>query len=404
MDNRLTPSGESGELSGRIRPAARADRTMTSIKVVGVGGAGGNAVSNMIEARTAGVEFMTVNTDLQALSSTLATTRLQIGEELTKGMGAGSDPEMGRRSAEESEEELASQLVGTDMVFVTAGMGGGTGTGAAPVVARIAKDMGCLTVGVITRPFEFEGRTRQTQAEEGVRALRYMSDSLITIPNERLLQILDRGTSLRDAFKVADNVLRQAVEGIASLIVVPGLINLDFADVRAIMGGVGLAAMGTGVGRGDARAVEAAHLAISSPLLEDSSIEGARGVLMNVTGGNDMGLHEVHDAATVIQGAVHEDADVIFGAVSDETLDDELRVTVIATGLHERQPDVQGLSRERGAEEMYGSGHLRHATANSVPGTPQPLPIPRDRSPMFLHMCAGDSADLCNISDVPSQA
>jgi cell division protein FtsZ len=356
MDNRLTPSGESDEASGRIRPAERADRARTSIKVIGIGGAGGNAISNMIEARTSGVEFMAVNTDLQALSSTLAPTRMQIGEELTKGMGAGSNPEIGRRSAEESHQELASQLAGTDMVFVTAGMGGGTGTGAAPVIARIATEMGCLTVGVITKPFEFEGKTRQTQAEEGGRALRHMTDALITIPNQRLLQVLDRGTALRDAFKVADNVLRQAVEGIASLIVVPGLINLDFADVRAVMGGVGLAAMGTGVGRGDGRALEAAHLAISSPLLEDSSIEGARGVLMNVTGGNDMGLHEVHDAASVIREAVHEDADVIFGAVSDETLDDELRVTVIATGLHHPQTDTQGLSRERNAEDSYGSG------------------------------------------------
>ena len=377
MDNRLTPSGEPGELSGRIRPAARVDRTGTSIKVVGVGGAGGNAISNMIEARTSGVEFMTVNTDLQALASTLASTRMQIGEELTKGMGAGSNPEIGRRSAEESYQELALQLAGTDMVFVTAGMGGGTGTGAAPVIARIAKEMGCLTVGVITKPFEFEGRTRQTQAEEGVRALGHESDSLITIPNQRLLQVLDRGTSLRDAFKVADNVLRQAVEGIASLIVVPGLINLDFADVRAIMSGVGLAAMGTGVGRGDGRAVEAAHLAISSPLLEDSSIEGARGVLMNVTGGNDMGLHEVHDAASVIRGAVHEDADVIFGAVSDESLDDELRVTVIATGLHQRQADTQGMTRQRDADDAYGPGapqerrRWQRSRDNSVPPDPK---------------------------------
>ena len=373
MDNRLTPSEEPGELSGRIRAAAREDRTRTSIKVVGVGGAGGNAISNMIEARTSGVEFMTVNTDLQALASTLAATRLQIGEELTKGMGAGSNPEIGRRSAEESHQELALHLAGTDMVFVTAGMGGGTGTGAAPVIAGIAKEMGCLTVGVITKPFEFEGRTRQTQAEEGVRALGHVSDSLITIPNQRLLQVLDRGTSLRDAFKVADDVLRQAVEGIASLIVVPGLINLDFADVRSIMSGVGLAAMGTGVGRGDGRAVEAAHLAISSPLLEDSSIEGARGVLMNVTGGNDMGLHEVHDAASVIRGAVHEDADVIFGAVSDESLDDELRVTVIATGLHQRQADSRGTARERDAEDPYDAEssqerrRWRRTRDNSVP-------------------------------------
>ena len=328
----------------------------TSIKVIGVGGAGGNAVSNMIEARTSGVEFMTVNTDLQALASTLAPTRLQIGEDLTKGMGAGSNPEIGRRSAEESHQELALELAGTDMVFITAGMGGGTGTGAAPVIAGIAKDMGCLTVGVITRPFEFEGRTRQTQAEEGVRALRHTTDSLITIPNQRLLQVLDRGTSLRDAFKAADDVLRQAVEGIASLIVVPGLINLDFADVRTVMWGVGLAAMGTGVGRGDGRAMQAAHLAISSPLLEESSIGGARAVLMNVTGGNDMGLHEVDDAASVIRSAAHEDADFIFGAVSDETLVDELRVTVIATGLHQRQAEPQGLSGEPQADDVHDAG------------------------------------------------
>ena len=247
--------------------AKRTDRTLTTIKVIGVGGAGGNTVDNMIEERTAGVEFITVNTDRQALEATLAPTRLQIGEGLTKGMGTGSNPDVGRRCAEESHQQLRDQLVDTDMVFITAGMGGGTGTGAAPVIARIAKELGCLTVTVITKPFDFEGKTRQVQAEEGIRALRNSADTLISIPNQRLLRVLDRSTPLRDAFKAADSVLRQTVESIASLIVVPGLINLDFADVRALMGGVGLAAMGTGTGRGDRRAIEAAHLVVRQSLI-----------------------------------------------------------------------------------------------------------------------------------------
>ena len=341
MENRLSLAGVSEEDNNRIHLAERADNGLTTIKVIGVGGAGGNAVDNMIEERSAGVEFITANTDLQALDATLAPTKLQIGGELTKGLGAGANPDVGRRSAEENHQEISDQLSGTDMVFITAGMGGGTGTGAAPIIAKIAKEQGCLTVAVITKPFDFEGKMRKTQAEEGVRALRNTADTLITIPNQRLLQVVGRGTSLRDAFKVADNVLRQAVEGIANLIVAPGLINLDFADVQTIMSGMGLAVMGTGVGHGDKRAIEAAHLAVSSPLLEDSSIDGARGILLNVTGGYDIALHEVHDAASIIREAVHEDAHIIFGAVTDEKLEDELRVTVIATGFHHRDADAR---------------------------------------------------------------
>ena len=353
MDNLLTQNGKPGEGGERMHLAKRTDRTLTTIKVIGVGGAGGNTVDNMIEERTAGVEFITVNTDRQALEATLAPTRLQIGEGLTQGMGAGSNPDVGRRSAEESHQQLRDQLVDTDMVFITAGMGGGTGTGAAPVIARIAKELGCLTVTVITKPFDFEGKTRQVQAEEGIRVLRNSADTLISIPNQRLLRVLDRSTPLREAFKAADSVLRQTVESIANLIVVPGLINLDFADVRALMGGVGLAAMGTGTGRGDRRAIEAAYLAISSPLLEDTSIEGARSVLLNITGDQDMSLHEVHDAASVIREAVHEEADVIFGAVCDEKLEDEMHVTVIATGFYP-QGAAAGTPAERGGEDARG--------------------------------------------------
>ena len=338
-----------------VRPVDSADRGGTRIKVVGVGGAGGNAVDNMIGESSGGVEFITANTDRQALVATLAPTRIQIGSQLTKGLGAGANPEVGRQSAEESRQEISEQLAGADMVFITAGMGGGTGTGAAPAVAEIAADLGCLTVAVITKPFEFEGRTRQKLAEEGVRALQGAVDTLITIPNQRLLQVVGRGTSLRDAFKLADNVLRQAVEAIANLIVAPGLINLDFADVQTIMRGMGLAVMGTGVAHGNRRAVEAAQMAVSSPLLEDSSIDGARGILLNVTGGHDMALHEVHDVASVIQEAVHEDAQVIFGAVTDGRLQDELRVTVIATGFHRRDPDARDLRpASPGGQDVQG--------------------------------------------------
>ncbi len=315
------------------------------IKVIGVGGAGGNAVNNMIAAHGNGVEFITANTDLQALNATLASTRIQLGVQLTKGLGAGANPEIGRRAAEEDHEKLRSLLSGADMVFITAGMGGGTGTGATPVIASIAKELGCLTVAVVTKPFDFEGKKRKMQAEEGLRLLRANVDTLLTIPNQRLLQVVGRGTSLREAFRVADNVLRQAVQGISDLITTPGLINLDFADVQTIMIGMGQAIMGTGVGHGDNRAIEAAHQAISSPLLEETSIDGALGVLLNVTGGPDIALHEVHDAAAIIRESAHEDAHIIFGAVIDEKLEDELRVTVIATGFHRPEIDLHSPSR-----------------------------------------------------------
>jgi cell division protein FtsZ len=315
------------------------------IKVLGVGGAGGNAVNNMIDAHTIGVEFITANTDLQALEATRAQTRLQLGAQLTKGLGAGANPDIGRRAAEEDREQIQNALAGADMVFITAGMGGGTGTGAAPVIASIAKEKGSLTVAVVTKPFDFEGRKRKEQAEQGLRDLRGSVDTLITIPNQRLLQVVDRRTPLRDAFRVADNVLRQAVQGVSDLIIVPGLVNLDFADVQTIMSGMGLAIMGTGVARGEKRAVEAAHQAISSPLLEESSINGARGVLVNITGGLDLALHEVNDAVAIVREVAHEEAHIIFGAVLDEALEDELRLTLIATGFN--RPEMETTARAR---------------------------------------------------------
>jgi cell division protein FtsZ len=314
------------------------DINAATIKVIGVGGAGGNAVNNMIDFDTHGVDFITTNTDAQALAATLAPVRLQLGAELTQGLGAGANPEIGRRAAEEDRERIAMVLANADMVFITAGMGGGTGTGAAPVIASIAKEQGSLTVAVVTKPFDFEGKKRKQQAEDGLRAMRGCVDTLITIPNQRLLQVVDRRTSLRDAFAVADNVLRQAVQGISDLITTPGLINLDFADMQTIMSGMGLAVMGTGIGVGEKRAMEAAHQAISSPLLEESSINGARGVLVNITGGFDISLHEVHDAVAIIREVAHEEANIIFGAVIEENMAEELRVTVIATGFERPEP------------------------------------------------------------------
>lgn len=322
-----------------------------NIKVVGLGGAGGNAVDNMIAKGVAGVEFITANTDLQALHATSAPLRLQLGAALTKGLGAGANPEVGRQAAEEDREQLVSAIRGSDMVFITAGMGGGTGTGAAPVVANLAKEQGCLTIAVVTKPFDFEGKKRKQQAEEGLQALRASVDTLITIPNQRLLQVVDRKTSLRDAFSVADDVLRQAVQGIADLITIPGIVNLDFADVQTIMCGMGLAIMGTGTAQGEKRAVEAAHQATSSPLLEESSISGARGVLINVTGGPDMGLHEINDAVAIIRESAHEDAQIIFGAVIDERMIDELRITLIATGFQRAEARMSRATSARPWQE-----------------------------------------------------
>ncbi|ATW25051.1 cell division protein FtsZ [Candidatus Formimonas warabiya] len=302
------------------------------IKVVGVGGGGNNAVNRMIRSNLKGVEFIGVNTDAQALQHSHAEIVVQIGSKLTKGLGAGANPEIGKKAAEETREELGQILKGSDMVFVTAGMGGGTGTGAAPVVAEVAKEMGALTVGVVTRPFTFEGRRRAQQAEAGISDLKSRVDTLITIPNDKLLQVIDKKTSITDAFLIADDVLRQGVQGISDLIAVPGLINLDFADVKTIMKEAGSALMGIGIASGDNRAAEAAKAAISSALLE-TSINGAKGVLLNITGSNNLSLFEVNEAAEIIAAASDPEANIIFGAVIDEKMDDTVRVTVIATGF-----------------------------------------------------------------------
>jgi cell division protein FtsZ len=304
------------------------------IKVIGVGGGGGNAVNRMVQTGLDGVEFIVANTDLQALRSNAASLKLQIGSKLTKGLGAGADPNVGRNAALEDTESILQALDGADMIFVTTGLGGGTGTGAAPVIASLASELGALTVAVVTKPFKFEGKKRQIQAERGLEALRDSVDTIITIPNERLLSIIDRSTPLTEAFCTADDVLRQAIQGISDLILVPGLINLDFADVKTIMAGMGLAMMGTGVAEGEGRAIEAARRAISSPLLEGSSVNGARGVIINVTGGTDLSLMEVSDASTIVQEAADEDANIIFGAVVDPGLKGKVKITVIATGFN----------------------------------------------------------------------
>lgn len=310
-----------------------ADGSFAVIKVIGVGGGGTNGVNRMIDAGLKGVDFIAANTDAQALGLSRAPHRIRIGEKLTKGLGAGANPDIGQRAAEETRDEIAKALKGADMVFITAGMGGGTGTGAAPVVAEIAKETGALTVGVVTKPFTFEGRRRMDYADKGIQNLREKVDTLITIPNDRLLQVVEKKTSIVDAFRIADDVLRQGVQGISDLIAVPGLINLDFADVRTIMLETGSALMGIGTAKGENRGAEAARSAISSPLLE-TSIEGARGVLWNITGGPDLGLLEVNEAAEVIAQAADPDANIVFGAVIDEAMADSVRVTVIATGFH----------------------------------------------------------------------
>ncbi len=326
------------------------------LKVIGVGGAGGNAVNRMIGAGLRGVEFIAANTDVQALQQSLAPSRLQIGPSATRGLGSGGDPSQGRRAAEEDEITLSESLGGADMVFITAGMGGGTGTGAAPVVARLAKAAGALTVAVVSKPFAFEGRRRMRQADDGIAELRAEVDTLIIIPNERLLSVVEQGTSLTDAFAVADEVLLKATKGISDLVTVPGLVNLDFADVKAVMSNRGNALMGTGRASGPNRASEAARMAVSSPLLDDVSIGGAEGVLVNITGGRDMTLHEVNEAAGVVTSAAGEDANVIFGSVIDPNLEGELIITVVATGfggIHEprvRERDRRGRAPREEAE------------------------------------------------------
>lgn len=335
-----------------------------NIKVIGCGGGGNNAVNRMIVEGLKNVEFIAINTDKQALMLSHATQKIQIGDKLTKGLGAGANPEVGEKAAQESKEEIAETIKGADMVFITAGMGGGTGTGAAPVVAEIAKSLGILTVGVVTKPFPFEGRRRMKHAEMGIDNLKQRVDTLVTIPNERLLSMVDKKTTLLDSFKLADDVLRQGVQGISDLITIPGLVNLDFADVKAVMLDKGLAHMGVGYGKGDTRAQDAAREAISSPLLE-TSIVGATGVLLNVTGGLDLGLLEINEAAEIVQEAADPDANIIFGAVIDENLKDEIRITVIATGF-ESELEARQSANDKAAAELHLKPSNDEAAATKV--------------------------------------
>jgi cell division protein FtsZ len=347
--------GDAEELRLTLDPDAR---RAAKIKVIGVGGAGSNAVNRMVSAGLEGVEFIVANTDAQALDGNRASVKIQIGQKLTKGLGAGADPNVGRQAALEDTETIIQALSGADMIFVTAGLGGGTGTGAAPVIASLASELGALTVAVVTKPFKFEGKKRALHAEAGLETLRECVDTVVTIPNERLLTIIDRKTSLTDAFGMADDVLRQAIQGISDLILVPGLINLDFADVKTIMSGMGVAMMGTGVADGENRAMQAAQKAVSSPLLEDGSVNGARGVIINVTGGPDLSLMEVNEASCVIQEAAHEDANIIFGAVVDPALAGKVKITVIATGF-----DRSGSSRTVPAAALQTPVDLHSYTA-----------------------------------------
>lgn len=358
------------------------------IKVIGVGGGGGNAVNRMIEAGVEGIEFLVANTDLQALKRSRAPIKIQLGGKLTKGLGAGANPEVGRDAALEDTEKIIEALEGADMVFVTTGLGGGTGTGAAPIIASLATELNALTVAVVTKPFLFEGRRRMLQADHGLKELRECVDTVITIPNERLLHSVDRNVSLTDAFKMADDVLRQAVQGISDLITVPGLINLDFADVKSIMAGMGLALMGAGRAGGENRALEATQQAISSPLLEEATIEGAKGVLINITGGSDLTLFEVNEASSIIREAADDDANIIFGAVIDETIRDEMKITVIATGFDKEIGNIS-------------TPHASTATvAAAAPRYPAPPPPPRERDDLPAR--SGASQARADDLDVPT--
>jgi len=349
-----------------------------NIKVVGVGGGGGNAVTRMISEALMGVEFIAVNTDHQALEANAAPVKIQIGTSLTRGLGAGAKPEVGRKALLEEEERIREALSGADMVFITAGMGGGTGTGAAPEVARLAKEAGALTVGVVTKPFRFEGRPRMVRAEEGIELLKENLDTILVIPNQRLMSVVEKNTPLYEAFKLADNVLYQAVKGIADLITIHGMINLDFADVRTVMSEMGEAIMGVGTAAGENRAMDAAYKAISSPLLDDLNIKGAKGVLINITGGDDLTLYDVQDATNVIYEAAGEEANIIFGTVVDPALEKQLRVTVIATGIvAHTQPEVIDLQDEtRGNLRRTGLG--RKQSAAQLSGETPSVPVSRE--------------------------
>jgi cell division protein FtsZ len=397
---------------------AETGRSGARIKVVGVGGGGSNAVNRMVAAGLDGVEFIIANTDRQALQLNAAPNRLQIGAKLTKGLGAGADPNVGRQAALEDTEKLIEALDGADMVFVTTGLGGGTGTGAAPVIASLASELGALTIAVVTKPFKFEGRKRQLQAERGLEELRECVDTVITIPNERLLATIGRTTSLNDAFTSADDVLRQAIQGISDLILVPGLINLDFADVKTIMAGMGLAIMGTGMAEGEGRAMAAANGAISSPLLEDASVKGARGVIINVTGGPDLSLIEVSEASAIIQEAAHEEANIIFGAVVDPSMQGRVKITVIATGFDRPVAAARALNASAGmtpvdlqsytswkqesGEKIAASGGSRMAfTRRAVLDLPRP-PAPVETPEANESLIPGAEFEPVSPLDVPA--
>ena len=359
---------------------AETETVGAKIRVVGVGGGGGNAINNMIQNSLEGVDFIAVNTDLQALKANQAVGKIQIGKKLTRGLGAGANPEIGWKAAHEDQNEIIKDLKGSDMVFVTAGMGGGTGTGAAPVIAKVAKELGALTVGVVTKPFDFEGKQRRRRSEEGIKALAESVDTLIVIPNQRLMSIAAQDMSLLDAFRKADEVLLNAVRGISDLITVPGLINVDFADVKTIMASMGMALMGTGVGKGAKRAVDAAQQAICSPLLEDTSIDGATGILINITGGPDLTLSEVNEATSLIQEAAHEDANIIFGTVIDTSMRDTVKITVVATGFDRSRRDAVS---HRAPAAAYGSfpgqSERDKAPLQAVPGY-----IRQERTPVAV--------------------
>jgi cell division protein FtsZ len=378
----MTP--ESRQPDNKLKIYIDDDPPMTGarIKVIGVGGGGGNAVNRMIEAGIEGIDFLVANTDLQALKRSRAPIKIQLGGKLTKGLGAGANPDVGRNAALEDTEKIIEALEGADMVFVTTGLGGGTGTGAAPIIASLATELNALTVAVVTKPFHFEGKRRMEQADIGLRELRECVDTVITIPNERLLGTVDRNASLQDSFKLADDVLRQAVQGISDLITVPGLINLDFADVKSIMQGMGMALMGAGRASGEDRALKATQQAISSPLLEEATIEGAKGVLINITGGPDLTLYEVNEASMIIREAADVNANIIFGAVIDESLRDEMKITVIATGFD---------------KEISDTGVI--TSPNALPqGQPRYLPRTGDEMPSRASASQARGDDL----DVPA--
>ena len=355
-------------------------QSFATIKVIGCGGAGNNAINRMVDAGLKGVEFIAINTDRQALAMSKASTTIQIGEKLTKGLGAGAVPDVGRRAAEESREEIAQAIKGADLVFVTAGMGGGTGTGAAPIVAEIARDLNCLTIAVVTKPFAFEGKQRMKNAEMGVIDLKQRVDTLVVIPNDRLLQVVTKGTSMLEAFRIADDVLRQGIQGISDLIAVPALINLDFADVKTVMESGGMAHMGIGVGKGENRMVEAAKNAISSPLLE-TSIDGARAVLINITGGEDMSIIDINEAANLVMQAADSEANIIFGAGIDENMDDEVRITVIATGFEKtpfpkKEDKKKAAASERDWTRSFSGDGRGNAYGGNAPMVQQDYPTP----------------------------